>query len=106
MMFRQLVCFLVICVFLFAKGNLSFADQATFKTETSSKAASGADDPADDEKESKNMEFADEILPHSTAELTPQILSRKLIHTAVYAISVIHFPVWGPPPNCALSHNA
>lgn len=105
-MFRQLAGILILLTFLFAKGNLLFADRLVEKTAIAQESQQDSNDPADDEKESKSMQFADEFIHHASAVFSPVVLSKKLIHTAFHYISLVHFPVWGPPPNSAVFYNA
>jgi hypothetical protein len=100
-MFRQLAGILLLFIFLFAKGNLLFADRVVDKITIVQESQQDSEEPAD-EKESKNMEFADEFISHSLVSLSPVLSSKKLIHTDFANIAFVHFPVWGPPPNCAL----
>ncbi|HMI01738.1 MAG TPA: hypothetical protein VK541_04605 [Pedobacter sp.] len=105
-MFRQLAGILILFTFLFVKSNMLFADRLVEKITITQESQQDSSEPADDEKESKSMEFADEFIPHTSGVFSPVVLSKKLIHTEVYYISLVHFPVWGPPPNSAVFHNA
>lgn len=104
-MFRKLLGLLVLLSFLFVKGNM-LPDVIQYQKAAAQHMEKDADQSADDEKESKNMEFADEFISHSLISLSPVLPSKKLIHTDFYDIAIVHFPVWGPPPNCAVAFNA
>jgi hypothetical protein len=105
-MFRQLAGILILLTFLFAKGNLLFADRLEEKITIAQESQQDSNEPADDEKESKSMEFADEFIHHPSTVFSPVVLSKKLIHTEFHHISLVHFPVWGPPPNSVVFHDA
>ncbi|WP_285056515.1 hypothetical protein [Pedobacter ginsengisoli] len=105
-MFRQLAGIFILFTFLFVKSNMAFADHLVEKIAIAQESQQDSNEPADDEKESKSMEFADEFIPHTSTILSLVVLSKKLIHTDVYHISLVHFPVWGPPPNFAVSYSA
>src|SRR5215217_4577746 len=105
-MFRQLLGILILFTFLFVKGKQLFAGYTVEKIVVASSPSQDADEQSDDEKESKNTEFADEFIHDTVISLSAAAPSKKLIHTHLYHISLVHFPVWGPPPNCAVSQNA
>lgn len=105
-MFRQLAGIFILFTFLFVKSNMLFADRLVEKIAVAQESQQESNERADDEKESKSMEFADEFIHDTGTVFSPVVLSKKLIHTDVYHISLVHFPVWGPPPNFAVSYNA
>jgi hypothetical protein len=105
-MFRQLAGILILFTFLFVKGNMLFADRLVEKIAIAQESQQDSNEPSDDEKELKSLEFADEFIHQTSTLFSPAVLSKKLIHTEVYQISLVHFPVWGPPPNFAVSYQA
>lgn len=105
-MLRQLAGIFILFTFLLVKGNALFAEGAVEKITITQESQESSDEPADDEKESKNMEFADEFLHHASLLFSPVVPSKKLIHTDVHHNFLVHLPVWGPPPNSAVFHNA
>lgn len=105
-MLRQLTGIFILFAFLLVKGNTLFAEGVAEKITITQESQESSDEPADDEKESKNMEFADEFLHHTCFFILPLVPSKKLIHTDVHHNFLVHLPVWGPPPNSAVFHNA
>lgn len=101
-MFRKIAGLLILISFMLVKADALFTVLEKQYAVEQHQDDQGAEKSAENEKETKSFEIADELIPHQVPVPALVELTQKLNHIGLPYVPAVHIAVWGPPPNPAV----